>query len=62
MENLTGKDGTGHRFDRRGRPARRSQTRASRRVLVHGRDAERGARVVAGGPLHSVDDARAFPD
>ena len=24
------KDGTGHRFDRRGRPARRSQARASR--------------------------------
>src|SRR5690349_6741367 len=26
------KDGTGHRFDRWGRPARRSQTRASRRA------------------------------
>src|SRR6516165_9800181 len=35
------KDGTGHRLDRRGRPARRSQARqVGARVLVHGRDAE----------------------
>jgi hypothetical protein len=42
------KDGTGHRLDRRGRPARRSRARASRRARASaGRDAERGARVVA---------------
>jgi hypothetical protein len=31
------KDGTGHRFDRRGRPARRSQARASQRARASAR-------------------------
>jgi len=52
------KDGTGHRFDRRVRPARRSQARASRRArLAHGRDAERGARVVAVGRSEKLTQA-----
>jgi hypothetical protein len=42
------KNGAGHRLDRRvGRFVARKLGQASARVLVHSRDAERGARVVA---------------